>query len=84
MFQTRRRTIASWLIILTSAGLSIYWWQAAVSPMTPERYARLCGDASECYPEIGFALGSAAMGLVAVAVIFRLGLAGLRRRKVYQ
>jgi hypothetical protein len=44
------------IVILFCAPRAYHFWVEADAPMTAERYARLCDNRSECYPEIGFGL----------------------------
>jgi hypothetical protein len=80
----RGATILPWLILLASVGVSIHWWHEAFAPMTSEKYARLCGDRPECYPEYAYLLGAVLMGLVAVVFALMLVLLRLRRLRVHQ
>jgi len=77
-------TILFGLVLVASGRAAVHWWQEAHAPMTSDKYARLCGDTPECYPEILYALGAFLMGLVAVASALMLGLVGLRRLRVHK
>ena len=63
-------------IVALSAGafaLSMHWWNEAFAPMTTERYAALCDDLPECYPEAGYLVGSifaAVVGFAAAVGLF--------------
>jgi hypothetical protein len=78
----RGEIILFWLLLVASAAMSAYWWQEANAPMTAETLARLCGDRSECYPEIGYILGAMPMGCVALATALTLVIEGLRARRM--
>jgi hypothetical protein len=74
----RGRTVLLWLVLITGAFISADWWREANAPMTSEKLAEMCGDRSECYPEIGYLLGALLMGVVAASAGVLLIDGGLR------
>jgi hypothetical protein len=74
-------------VFIASAGTSYYFWVEANLPMTAERYARLCDNKPECYPEWGYILVvvllfpvAATSGLILIIGLVRIAL-GLDQSK---
>jgi hypothetical protein len=70
-------------IFSLSLMVGIDWWNEANLPMTAERYAASCGNRPECYPEIGYLVGSVLAAIVAfftdlLTIVFA-GMSMLRR-----
>jgi len=68
----RRATICLSVLfgLLCAAGASsaLGWWHEAQLPMSPEKYAALCGENTpECYPEIGYVLAALMVGTLAAS-----------------
>ena len=59
----RRSYVFLSLLFVCSLALALHWANQGLMPMTEERYADLCGNKPECYPEIGYLLGSLVMAL---------------------
>jgi O-antigen ligase len=59
-------------IFATSVVLVFHWWPEAHKAMSAERYTALCGERSECYPELLFAFGAIAAAFVALFSGFSL------------
>jgi hypothetical protein len=66
----RRITIPFSIVFLTifvaSLAAALIWRNEAYLPMSAERYAALCGNMPECYPEWGYLFGSVMMFGVAL------------------
>jgi hypothetical protein len=61
-----RATAGVLILSLASLSVSLFFWYEAHVPMTEERYAALCGNRPECYPEMGdmfFSLVTAALAI---------------------
>jgi hypothetical protein len=46
------------IMLVASIWAALHFYAEARLPMTEERYARLCDNQPECYPEIGYLLGA--------------------------
>jgi hypothetical protein len=74
------RSVVWLLVVLVFSFIATgYLLIEATTPMTSNRYAVLCGGRPNCYPEIGFAIGAAVAGFVALLVGVALLLAVKRR-----
>jgi hypothetical protein len=76
-----RREMKVWLVLLgvsvLSALVAVHWWHKAFLPMTTERYAALCDNRPECYPEWGYLLGAFWAGVFAVCLALGLVITGV-------
>jgi hypothetical protein len=66
------------VLLATSAALAWHWWHEAHLPMTAERYALLCDNRPECYPEWGYFIGAVLAGLLTICLVLGGAVLGLR------
>ena len=76
-FRLGQFAIVPCLVLDVSIAVAIHWSNEAALPMTAERYAALCNDQPECYPEVGYWAGLVLLGTIALfagAYLLLLGL----------
>jgi hypothetical protein len=68
----RFKTLVVAATFAASVVFVFFGWAEAHKAITAERYAALCGERSECYPELLFAVGAIAAAFVALFSGFSL------------